>query len=189
MIPIETERLILRKFSPGDADDILAFSADPNIAQHLHAFPGPTLDSVKDYIRVQQQLALGAPEECVDLAVELKAERRVIGLVTMVCHAHQQGEVGFAIHAAYQRKGYATEALNALLEHGFTEMGFHRIYSTTGRMNLSSWMLLERVGMRREGVFLQDHLENDQWQDSFIYAMLKSDWAARTGNKNQPASG
>ena len=186
MIPIETERLTLRKFSDRDADDILAFSSDPSLAQHLHlaqhlrAFPGPTFDSVKEYLRVQEQLALGSPEQCVDLAVELKSERRVIGLMTMVCHADQQGEVGFAIHGAYQRKGYATEALRALLEHGFTEMGFHRIFSSTGRMNISSWMLLERVGMRKEAVFLQDHLENGQWHDSFVYAMLKSDWLERS---------
>lgn len=178
-LPLETERLLLRRFTMRDVDDIHAFAADPTISQHLNGFPGKTIEEIQDYITQQNCFQPGELGKCFDLAVHLKAEARVIGLVTLVTHEHQQGEIGFALNVTYQRQGFATEAVCAVLDYGFTTLGMHRIFSRTGRHNISSWMLLERVGMRREGLLLHDHMEENCWHDSFIYAILDSEWAER----------
>lgn len=180
-LPIETERLILRRFCMADAEDILSFSSDPSIAPHLQGFPGPTIEEVRDYIHRQIGFKLGELDQVFDLAVELKGDHKVIGLVTLISRKEKQGELGYALNVIYQRKGYATEAVRAVLDFGFDKLDFHRIFSTTERHNINSWMLLERVGMRREAVFLEDHLDRDEWCDSFLYAMLKKEWHEKIG--------
>ena len=176
LLPIETERLILRRFTIEDVGDIYQFATDPSISQHLNGFPGKSVEEIRDYIAQQNCFSPGDLGKCFDLAVHLKAEEKVIGLVTLVTHESYQGEVGFALNTAYQRQGYATEAVCAVLEYGFIALKMHRIFARTGRQNISSWLLLERVGMRREGLFVHDHQEEGQWQDTFIYALLAGEW-------------
>lgn len=179
MLPIETERLCLRRFNLNDVRDIQEFSVDPDISQHLNGFPGKTVEEIRNYITEQNCTEPGSFGKCFDLAVHHKAENKVIGLVTLVTHDHQQGEIGFALNAAYQRLGFATEAVCAVVSYGFFTLALHRIYARTDRHNISSWLLLERVGMRREGLLLHDHMENGEWHDTFVYGLLAQEWAER----------
>ncbi|MCE5209154.1 MAG: GNAT family N-acetyltransferase [Chloroflexi bacterium] len=96
MLPIETERLLIRKFSMQDAEDILSFSTDPNIAPYLQDFPGSTIEEIQEYICQQNSYKLGELDHCFDLAVVLKVEDRVIGLLTLISRENKQGELGFA---------------------------------------------------------------------------------------------
>jgi len=177
VLPIETERLLLRRFTLDDVGDVQQFSTDPTISQHLNGFPGKSIDEIRAYISQQNCYDPGELGKCFDLAVHLKEERKVIGLVTLVTHEHRQGEVGFALNVAYQRQGYGTEAVWAIIEYGFKVLNLHRIFAKTDRHNISSWMLLERVGLRREGLLLHDHMEAGEWHDTFIYAVISSEWA------------
>ncbi len=176
-LPIETERLFLRRFTPEDVEDIYAFSSDPMVSKHLNGFPGMTIEDVRSYIAQQSCFNPGDVGKCFDLAVHLKSENKVIGLVTLVIREYFQGEIGFALNVNYQRQGYAAEAVRAVLWYGFSMLNLHRICARTGRDNISSWMLLERVGMRREGLLIHDHLDAGEWQDTFIYAILADEWA------------
>ena len=77
------------------------------------------------------------------------------------------------------RKGYATEAVLRLLEYVFDDLNKHRVIATTDCLNDRSIALLERVGMRREGHYLQNHWFKGAWGDEYQYAMLRSEWNAR----------
>lgn len=178
-LPIDTERLVLRRFTLEDVNDVYAFASDPMISKHLNGFPGMTIEEIQNYINQQNCFEPGELGKCFDLAVQVKSEQKVIGLVTLVSHEHTQGEVGFALNVEYQRQGYAAEAVRAVLDYGFSWLKMHRIFARTGRHNISSWLLLERVGMRREGLFINDHMEEGQWHDTFVYAILADEWAAR----------
>ena len=57
-------------------------------------------------------------------------------------------EIGYALGTAHRGAGYATEALKALIEHGFADLGVGRILAGTGKDNPESIALLQRVGMR-----------------------------------------
>jgi RimJ/RimL family protein N-acetyltransferase len=182
MLLIETERLILRRFTLGDLQDIHTFSSDPVISRHLNGFPGPSIDDVQSYIEIQNTYEPGDLDKCFDLGVHLRSENKIIGLITLIQHKHFQGEIGFALNVEYQRKGYAAEAVRAAMAYGFTTLEMHRIFARTGRDNISSWLLLERVGMRREGLFLHDHCVDGKWHDTFVYALLEEEWSGK--NKN-----
>ena len=179
MLLIETKRLILRRFTMGDLQDIHAFSSDPVLSRHLNGFPGPTIDDVQSYIEMQNSYAPGELDKCFDLGIHLREENKIIGLITLVQRAHFQGEIGFALNPAHQRQGYAVEAVRAAMAYGFTTLEMHRIFAKTERNNIRSWLLLEGVGMRREGLFQHDHLSDGDWQDTFVYAMLAEEWSGK----------
>ncbi len=183
-LPIETERLILRKYREADIPDIVEYSADPEISRVVSWARGKraTPDSVGAFIKSQRNVLLGAPE-WLDLAIELKQKNKVAGTIGMICRPHHQGQIGFALGTGYQMQGLATEAAQAILELGFTAVGLHRIYAETTTWNRRSWKLMERIHMRREAHFRESEYNDGEWRDGLIYAVLRTEWESR-----QPAS-
>lgn len=78
--------------------------------------------------------------------------------------------------------GYATEAAKALVNDLFINHNAHRVIAMCNPVNVTSWKLLERLGMRRAGYlvkniwFFKDHNDNPIWQDTYEYAVLKDEW-------------
>jgi [ribosomal protein S5]-alanine N-acetyltransferase len=73
-------------------------------------------------------------------------------------------------------QGYATEAAKALLRHGFEALGLNRIYAHHMTKNPASGRVLEKIGMKREGLLRQAILKSDNFEDVVLYAMLRQDW-------------
>ena len=92
----------------------------------------------------------------------------------------RQAMIGFTLDSNQQGKGYATEAVLRLLEYVFNSLNKHRVIATTDCQNTKSIALLERIGMRREGHFLQNIWFKGAWGDEYQYAMLMSEWLAIT---------
>jgi RimJ/RimL family protein N-acetyltransferase len=178
-LPIETERLILRKFEERDVRDIVEFSreADFWLARSLDWQPASA--SVRAYFEAQRDLQPQSLPEWMNLMMELEAERKVIGCVGIgVTNKEQrQASIGWMLSCRCQGQGLATEAAHALIDFGFHSMGLHRIFARTGRANTRSWRLMERLGMRREAHFHQSHKVRDEWDDEFVYAILADEWA------------
>lgn len=192
---ISTERLLLRPHRRDDLDDLFAFHSDPDVARYI---PWPVRD------RQQTRAALGAkldacslqePGDWLVLAVELVAERRVIGEVLLKWSdaANRQGELGFAFGSKYQGQGYAYEAARAMLGYGFDDFGLHRITALCVAQNLASAALLERLGFSRQGS-VDDVVFKGDWVTNLLYALTESEWAdglrpARDqGRKNSAAA-
>lgn len=91
-------------------------------------------------------------------------------------------ELGFVFNNRFQGQGYATESAKALLEFAFCQLDARRIIASCSSENERSWKLLERLGMRREGLLLKnvafkkDPQGNPIWLDSYLYALLDSEW-------------
>ena len=76
----------------------------------------------------------------------------------------------------FQNRGYATEAVRALLEYLFDTLGKHRVFGSVDPRNRSSIRLLQRVGMREEAHFVKSLWFKDEWVDDVIFAILASEW-------------
>jgi RimJ/RimL family protein N-acetyltransferase len=183
-LPIETERLILRKYDEKDLLDILEYSSHPDFWTSRNLDWEPTEEGIRNYWEMQGVIEPEADPEWMALVIELKEQERVIGNTGIgVIHsygANRQGTIGWLLGVAYRGLGYATEAAKALLAFGFTEMRLHRIIARTGRDNIRSWHLMERIGMVREAHFRQSHIVNGEWRDEFIYAILAEEWRGKT---------
>jgi RimJ/RimL family protein N-acetyltransferase len=92
----------------------------------------------------------------------------------------RQAEIGFTVARRYQGLGYGSEAVVRLLGYLFEEMELHRVQASCDPENLSSVGLLDRVGLRREGHFLENYWSRDHWSDEYWYAILRREWDART---------
>ncbi len=84
---------------------------------------------------------------------------------------------------AHQGKGLATEAFRAVLDYLFVQSDRHRVYCSVDPRNLPSIALMERIGIRREGHFVESLRFKGAWVDDLIFAILAREWAATKGGK------
>jgi RimJ/RimL family protein N-acetyltransferase len=177
-LPIETERLLLRKYRDEDVDDIVEYSREVNYWLTRNLDWEPTAEGVKAHYECQRDIYPESYPEWFDLAVELKAENKVVGAVGLGVFNKEQGQasMGWLLGCRYQGQGFATEAAQAMLAYGFGTMGLHRITARTGSRNTRSWRLMERIGMRREAHFRHSHTVMGEWDDEFVYALLADEW-------------
>jgi RimJ/RimL family protein N-acetyltransferase len=121
------------------------------------------------------------PELGETLVVELRATGELVGHVNVMIGREQprQGEIGFMFHPDHQGHGYATEAARALVAHGFEHYDLHRIYGRLEPRNEASARVLEKLGMRREALLIENEWFKGEWQSEAVYALLAREWAAR----------
>ena len=178
-LPIQTDRLIIRRFTVADIDDIIEFTAHPSVAQETTNIPRDDHAKMREYIETQRGYSLFETQACVDLACELKEPGVVVGLLSLVSDGKRQGEIGWALGINYRGQGLATEAARHLITHAFTDCGYHRLYAGTVFTNTRSWVLMERLGMRKEAHFVKAHVpaeESGEWVDTVQYAILAEEW-------------
>lgn len=174
-LPILTDRLILRRFTCDDTQDIIEFVSHPSVARIVKEIEATEV-GVKKYINMKESYKLFEKDKCFDLAIERREDCKVIGLLSLICKIHMQGQIGWALGIDYRGKGYATEAAEALIGYGFGILGLHRIYADTTNENTASWRLMERLGMRKEACLKEAEIRDGKWLDFLTYGILASEW-------------
>ena len=183
--PIETERLRLRLFRPGDAPAVHAYQSREDVCQFLLYSPR-TLEEVQTKLaEYAQRTQLVADQDFLQLAVEHRETQAVLGEMVFVLRStvNQTAELGWVFHPDQHGNGYASEAARALLALGFETIGLHRIVAELAPQNTASVRLCARIGMREEAHFVRDILVDGQWEDTGVHAMLREEW---NGARQQP---
>lgn len=176
-LPIESDRLLLRRFVEGDVDDIVHFLAHPSVARATPEIKATEV-GVQQYIDRQNAYSPFEREKCFDLAIEHSADSKVIGLLTLITRKHDQGELGYALSIDYRNRGYATEAARGLVNYAFSELKLHRIRAETTSANPDSYRVMERLGMRRECHMREASYHDGAWIDVLVYGILAQEWLA-----------
>jgi RimJ/RimL family protein N-acetyltransferase len=172
---LESERMLLRRFTEADLLPFLAYLNDPLVARY-QTWEYYTEPQAKEIIEEQKNLDPGLPGKWFTFAVESKDDGFLIGHVALKMQDHQQAEIGFTFSRAYQGKGLAFEAVACVLGYVFTELKLHRVIAITDCENERSVALLGRLGMRREGHFIQNIWFKGKWGDEYLYAILQEEW-------------
>jgi RimJ/RimL family protein N-acetyltransferase len=181
-LPIETERLWLRKYEDRDLADILEYSSDADFWLARNLDWAVSEQGVKEYWEAQREVDPSTDPKWFSLVVALKAEEKVIGHVgigVVKAKEDRQGIIGWLLGRKDRGQGLATEAARALVTYGFEQLGLHRITAHTGKDNRRSWYLMERLGMRREAHFRESQIVNGEWRDEYVYAILADEWRAQ----------
>jgi RimJ/RimL family protein N-acetyltransferase len=184
-LPIETERLWLRKYEDQDVADILEYSRDADFWLARNLDWEASEEGVRAYWEAQRAIDPHTGPEWFSLVVVLKAEGKVVGHIgigVLKSEEGRQGIIGWLLGRKYQGQGLMTEAARALVTYGFEHLGLHRIIARTGKDNRRSWRLMERLGMRREAHLRKSHLVKGEWCDEYVYAMLADEWRAQEGH-------
>jgi RimJ/RimL family protein N-acetyltransferase len=190
-IRLETERLVIRPFAPADIPALIEYlsAGDPMVARVMRIAPTP--EAIEAYWGPMRRVDPFGDPPWLSLMIEIKAEGKVVGNVgygtIVIDEAHKLGSIGWSLSPAYRGAGLATEAARAVLGFLFDHLGVHRVQARTGLANAPSWRLMERLGMRREAHFCESHTNlSGEWDDEFIYAVLKSEWQRRAVDSSRP---
>lgn len=181
---IETERLILRPFLESDAEDALEYLKKPMV----NCFACMKVNSLEE---AKKAVLDRAKDKELYFAIVLKENGKVIGEIDAMPETpapHEENAVldtfspCWMLNKNYQGKGYAYEAARAFFHYLFCEKDARRIYAYTEDYNVSSQKLCEKLGMRREGMFMEfvsfinDENGNPIYENTIQYAILKKEW-------------
>ena len=178
--PLHTERLVVRRATPADADIVWQYRRIDDVSRWLGAAPQDA-DAFHAYFTDQDRLAT-------TLIVE-RASGGVIGDVMLrIEDAWAQAEVrdraqgvqaelGWVMDPAHQGRGYATEAVRAVIAACFEQLGLRRVSAGCFAANEPSWRMMERLGMRREEHSRATALHRSgEWMDGMAYGLLAQEW-------------
>lgn len=174
---MQTERLLLRPLTLADAEAFFRYRSLPEVCR-FQSFQPKTLSEIEAFLRANEQTPPNMPGSWRQLAICLRDGTQIgdVGLHTL---DEWQLELGYTLAPEQQHKGYATEAIAAVLRQAFTVWNKHRVTASVDPENRASIRLLERLGFRQEAHFRKSYRMNGEWVDDCVYAMLREDWASQ----------
>lgn len=170
-LPLATERLVLRRFAPGDLDAFRAYQSDPATVRYLWR---PVLDEARMVERVSGEESLAKDGDAYGIAIEVDGTLVGETVVKLVDAAGRQAEIGWILAPEHRGRGYALEAARAALELAWG-IGAHRVTAVLDHEDQASARVAERLGMRREAVLLDDGVDGaiGEYGSTEIWAILE----------------
>ena len=192
-LPLETDRLLIRRFAADDLEDQFEYLSDPDVARYEYWEPFTSWEAVREMEEVESSVEPGEEARWCELAIVLKGEQKVIGNISIkvLSRQHRLGEVGWILNPNYQGHGYATEAANAILRFGFDELDLYWVIAFCDVRNAASYRLMERLGMQRLAQLKRNKLAKGEWRDELVYSIFAPEWRAvcgRSGRDNTEQS-
>src|SRR4030095_6963554 len=170
MPEIETDRLLLRMFDPGDLGDLSLIYGDADVMKFLSGHPltrDETAGWLNYFLAGWENFGFGW------WALVLKESGSLIGHCGLqFIHVTPEVEVTYGLAKAYWRKGLASEAARACLRYGFEELKLERIYALADPGNTGSHKVMERVGMRYDKT---EYYKDDLYEGDLIYYVISRD--------------
>lgn len=113
------------------------------------------------------------------IVVSDKVDGSFIGLLGMILKrdVYRSADIWYKLLPSKWGKGLATESVNWLLKFAFENLNLHRVSAGCAVENIGSYRVMEKVGMRKEGVSVQNLPLDTGWSDTFEYAILESEYA------------
>lgn len=173
-------RLELRPFEASDRTAYDAYHTRPEVYRFLYV-PVPDTDKLTNQFAAAMSTRFEQDGDTLRLAVIRQENSVLLGevLLKMESAAALQGEIGYIFNPDFAGAGYATEAVQMMLDFGFSKCGLHRIFARLDPLNTGSVGVVERLQFRREAHLLQNDRFNGVWGDEFVYAQLKAEWEDR----------
>jgi len=171
---LQTERLLLRRFTTEDAPEMFFLRSDESIIQYLSKEAARSVKEAEDFI-VTINTSIDNNESVLWAIVLKENPSKAIGNICywQLSKEHYRAELGYVLAPAYWRKGIMKEALLKVIEYGFTGMGLHSIEARINPANMASAALLEATGFVREGYFKEDFFRRGKFEDTAVYSRLQ----------------
>ena len=173
MKDIETARLILRKVTIDDLDDLFNnWGSDINTTKFLtfktHSSKEDTMKFINNWINKYDKGGL-------EWALELKENHQVIGMISAdKSYKYKCVEVGYSISSKYWNKGLITEALNEIVNYLLSECDFNTVEAIIPSNNIGSIKVAEKCGLALEATLKNRYMDKENnLQDLLIYSKFK----------------
>ena len=189
-IVVETDRMLLRRFTQADAAPLAALYGDPRVMRFITPEP-PSLAEVQakilpEYLQEYCDLADGFGSFA---AIE-KGSGQMAGSFSLK-PANSYGlnggtELGYRLYPACWGRGLATEGAWALIGLAFGQLHLDRVVATMMADNTGSWRVMEKCGLRRISTFHYPdaHLMPGAGRGDFVYELTRTDWAIQVNSES-----
>lgn len=176
---IKTERLLLRKIQPDDAEMVHMWMSDPEVCKYERWKPHSNSDYSRGYII--EVFDGYKSDSTYQWGIELNG--KLIGSVSIVNvnDYDQKAILGYCLAREFWSNGYTTEAVKAVLQYMFIEIGLNRIEASHSINNIASGRVLEKIGMLLEGQSKDYYFCNSGFQDSRLFGITKEQYLRTVG--------
>ena len=180
---LTSEHIVLRPFEQEDWHAVYEWDADPDVVTYLTYSAASTQEEARAKILRYQAQADQEPRMQYAWVIALPQNNQAVGEIDLKLRPDRlSATVAYRIHPDHRGRGYTTEALRSVMRFGFETLGLHRIKGTADSGNLASRRVLEKGGLRFEGVCRREGWRG-QPEDTAHYALLDREW---TGSKEPP---
>jgi len=171
---LRTPRLALRPFATSDASTVQRLAGVAAVADTTLTIPHPYTDGLAEaWIATHEPPYTRRDNVVFAITGE---EGNLVGAINLRLElGHHRGELGYWIGEPFWGRGYATEAVRAVLEYGFLTLALNRIEARHLVRNPASGRVMQKAGMRREGEQRQHVRKNGRFEDLEYYGILRSD--------------
>lgn len=181
-VPIPTARLNLRYLRTEDLPDWLEFVQDEDSYQYLDYYE-PNAEDAISWFEYGKVLRLTNPNNGrLTLGIEFQKESKIIGYASLFLtdpEEHRQAYFHILLHPAYRCQGYGTEAVLGLIDLGINGIALHDLRVRIDNRNLAARRMVEKVGMKLEGEFIEESRIKGEWASSAYYVFLAA-WVKKS---------
>lgn len=175
---LETKNLSLRRIINSDANPLFNILSDEVVTQFYDDDPFAEIPQAREQIEAWENGYRNCG--CIRWGITRKGEGEFIGSCGYYgFHAwYKRAGFGYELSRNYWRRGIMTEALSAMIDYGFGELGLNRVEAVIMPGNTASIKLLEKLGFRKEGLLEEyERWGSKGFVDLYMYAMLRKEWA------------
>ncbi|MFU0791195.1 MAG: GNAT family N-acetyltransferase [Virgibacillus proomii] len=165
---ITTKRLLLRLFQKTDAATVTKLCNSYNMYKNTLYLPYPySIDDALSWM--EQHLDNFNANKIYEFAITDKETRKLYGAIALSNNqTFNNGEIAYWIGEDFWGNGYATEAAQAIIQFAFDENQYHKVFARYFHSNLASGRVLQKLGMRKEGVLI-DHVKKENQYKNLVY--------------------
>lgn len=174
-LEIQTERLTLRRFEAADAERVEELLNDREIASNSRSidYPYPQGAAI---VWIENHHSNWETGNSSVFAIRTRERDQLIGGIGLeIEKSDHNAELGYWIGRDFWNQGFCSEAALAMLEYGFEQLGLHRIHSHYMARNPASGRVMEKIGMKREGLLRGHSRKWGVFEDVVVYGILASD--------------
>jgi [ribosomal protein S5]-alanine N-acetyltransferase len=171
---LTTERLLLRKLTPRDANAIFFLRSNEDVLRFLGREPAKSISEAEEFIgKINKNV--GENESILWGIAFLPEPSVIIGTICLwnFQKEHYRGEIGYVLHPDHWRKGIMKEAIGRVVDYGFDDLKLHSIGALLSSENIASSAVLESTGFVREGHLKESFYFRGEFEDTLIYSRLR----------------
>ena len=175
---IETGRLLLRRFVMSDANEIFReWMSYENISKYMRWEYHKSISETKTFL--MNTIAGYEQFNTYQWGIELKNEGILIGAIgaNIYSERDRNATVGYCLGERFWNRGYATEALRAVMDYMFYDVNVNRVEGCSSINNPASGKVMQKAGLIKEGTIRQEYMTGEgEYQDVDLYGLVKEDF-------------
>lgn len=171
---IETERLILRRITDDDVNEVFELRSNPETMKYIPRPLVKTTEDVLEHIGMIEEKIV--KNEGINWGITLKGSPKILGIIGFyrLQPENYRAEIGYMLLPEFHGKGIITEAVKRLISYGFDDLKLHSIEAVIDPENFASEKVLQKCNFVKEAHLKEAEFYDGKFLDKVIYSLLNS---------------